>query len=56
MPREAHFEGRLLHDAACQLWLDAFIDRWLDPPARAAALRGNGRGAQRRAMLKASTR
>ena len=30
-PRAAHFEGRLLHDAACRAWLDAFLDRWLAP-------------------------
>jgi GMP synthase (glutamine-hydrolysing) len=28
-PRTAHFEGRLLHDAACRAWLKAFLDRWL---------------------------
>jgi GMP synthase (glutamine-hydrolysing) len=28
-PRVAHFEGRLLHDAAARAWLSAFLDRWL---------------------------
>jgi GMP synthase (glutamine-hydrolysing) len=30
-PREAHFQGRLLHDAACRLWLGNFVDHWLKP-------------------------
>ena len=28
-PRSAHFEGRLLHDAAGRIWLNAFLDRWI---------------------------
>jgi GMP synthase (glutamine-hydrolysing) len=32
-PRDAHFEGRLMHDAACRAWLTAFIDHWLKPAA-----------------------
>jgi GMP synthase (glutamine-hydrolysing) len=28
-PRSAHFEGRLLHDAAGRAWLNAFLDRWI---------------------------
>jgi GMP synthase (glutamine-hydrolysing) len=30
MPRSAHFEGRLLHDAAGRAWLNAFLDRWIE--------------------------
>jgi len=30
-PREAHFQGRLLHDPACRRWLGDFIDHWLQP-------------------------
>jgi len=29
--RDAHFEGRLLHDAACKAWLSSFLDFWLKP-------------------------
>ena len=47
-PRESHFEGRLMHDAACKAWLSTFIDHWLSPPAQAV-------GAQRR-VSKVSTR
>jgi GMP synthase (glutamine-hydrolysing) len=47
-PRESHFEGRLMHDAACKAWLNAFIDHWLSPPAQAV-------GVQRR-VSKVSTR
>jgi GMP synthase (glutamine-hydrolysing) len=28
-PRDAHLEGRLVHDRAVAGWLDRFIDRWL---------------------------
>jgi GMP synthase (glutamine-hydrolysing) len=28
-PREAHLEGRLIHDHAVDRWLDLFLDRWL---------------------------
>jgi GMP synthase (glutamine-hydrolysing) len=34
-PREAHFQGRLLHDAACRLWLGNFVDHWLKPVVEA---------------------
>lgn len=47
-PREAHFEGRLMHDPACKVWLDEFMDRWLSPPVAAQRV-------QRRAS-RASTR
>jgi GMP synthase (glutamine-hydrolysing) len=53
-PREAHFEGRLLHDPACKAWLTAFIDRWLDS-ARAESAPTSGAVAQRR-VSKVSTR
>jgi GMP synthase (glutamine-hydrolysing) len=33
-PRSAHFEGRLLHDAACKDWLNAFLDHWLKSAPR----------------------
>jgi GMP synthase (glutamine-hydrolysing) len=46
-PREAHFEGRLLHDAACQIWLADFVEHWLSPVAQPKA-RANGSRAQRR--------
>jgi hypothetical protein len=35
-PRESHFEGRLMHDAAGKAWLGEFIDHWLSPTAEAA--------------------
>lgn len=28
-PRKAHLEGRLIHDAAVQQWLDDFLDIWI---------------------------
>jgi GMP synthase (glutamine-hydrolysing) len=28
-PREAHLEGRLIHDQAVDHWLDLFLDHWL---------------------------
>jgi GMP synthase (glutamine-hydrolysing) len=38
-PREAHFEGRLLHDPSCKTWLTHFVDHWLKPkPTERAAL------------------
>jgi GMP synthase (glutamine-hydrolysing) len=37
-PRAAHFEDRLLHDAASRAWLNAFLDHWLDlPPSDSSA-------------------
>ena len=38
-PRSAHFEGRLLHDAAGRAWLNAFLDHWLkiEPREQTAA-------------------
>jgi GMP synthase (glutamine-hydrolysing) len=39
-PRAAHFEGRLLHDAACRAWLDAFLDRWLAPTGQDRPMAG----------------
>lgn len=50
--RAAHFEGRLLYDAACRAWLDAFLDRWLGMQPDAAG----ERGAQRRVGSRVSTR
>jgi GMP synthase (glutamine-hydrolysing) len=55
-PREAHFEGRLMHDAACQAWLDEFVDHWLAPSLRCAEASANGRNAQRRGVSRVSTR
>ncbi len=59
-PRDAHFEGRLLHDAACRAWLSDFLDHWLElghrapqKPARKSPAR---RGAQRRGVSSVSTR
>ena len=54
-PREAHFEGRLLHDDACRIWLAAFLERWLKPSAQPAARR-NDRRTQRRGLSSVSTR
>jgi GMP synthase (glutamine-hydrolysing) len=57
-PREAHFEGRLLHDPACRAWLTEFIDHWLNPPANEelpVSDRGSSRHAQPR-LSKVSTR
>jgi len=34
-PREAHLEGRLIHDHAVDHWLDLFLDQWLTPKAQA---------------------
>jgi GMP synthase (glutamine-hydrolysing) len=40
-PREAHLEGRLIHDHAVDQWLEQFLDRWLPlkavPQERSAA-------------------
>jgi GMP synthase (glutamine-hydrolysing) len=51
-PRDAHFEGRLMHDPACKVWLNEFMDHWLTPaakvetlPARPKAQRAGGRRA-----------
>jgi GMP synthase (glutamine-hydrolysing) len=66
-PREAHFEGRLLHDPACHAWLSEFIDHWLNArpvkaetvPSKAAAQKpasANGAGGQRRSGSRVSTR
>ena len=54
-PRETHFEGRLMHDAACRAWLADFMTHWLRPVADAAA-RGNGRRGQWRGPSRVSTR
>lgn len=35
--RDAHFEGRLLHDEACRAWLNSFLDHWLAPALPVAA-------------------
>ncbi len=49
-PRDAHFEGRLLHDPACKTWLADFMDHWL-----ARATPGRPR-AQERGASRVSTR
>lgn len=49
-PRDAHFEGRLQHDAACRTWLGNFVDHWLKASKPAAPRR-----VQRR-VSRASTR
>jgi GMP synthase (glutamine-hydrolysing) len=54
-PREAHFEGRLLHDAACRVWLADFMTHWLGSAAQPAA-RAAGRRDQRRGLSRVSTR
>ena len=59
-PRDAHFEGRLMHDAACKAWLAEFIDHWLRPQtapqsAPLGVARANVESAQRR-VSKVSTR
>ncbi|MGF7158566.1 GMP synthase (glutamine-hydrolyzing) [Rhodoligotrophos appendicifer] len=33
-PRDAHFEGRRLHDAAVRVWLTRFMDHWLADAGR----------------------
>jgi len=55
-PREAHFEGRLLHDAACRSWLADFIEHWLKPDAVPEVERANGAIAQPRGASSVSTR
>ncbi len=58
-PRDAHFEGRLLHDAACRAWLSDFLDHWLALGGRKVALppqRAKRSGAQRRGVSSVSTR
>lgn len=37
-PREAHFEGRQLHDPAVKDWLERFLDLWLASDPRTAAM------------------
>lgn len=56
-PREAHFEDRLMHDAACKAWLIAFIDRWLAGQDNVIELkRDHGAGVDQRRVSKVSTR
>ncbi|MBM3527838.1 MAG: glutamine amidotransferase [Alphaproteobacteria bacterium] len=50
-PRDAHFEGRLLHDAACRAWLSSFIDGWLAPRVPSAVVRLDAARDQRRAEV-----
>ena len=39
--RARQIEGRFMHDPHVSLWLNAFLDRWLDPaPAAPAAAAG----------------
>ena len=37
-PREAHFDGRRVHDPAVKVWLNSFLDLWLASDAREQAL------------------
>jgi GMP synthase (glutamine-hydrolysing) len=59
-PRDAHFEGRLLHDSACRTWLADFLEHWLKPQDDAAAASASppkrARAAQRRPDSRVSTR
>jgi GMP synthase (glutamine-hydrolysing) len=56
-PREAHFEGRLMHDPACKAWLGDFIDHWLSPPAKVVPLKPERTGLDtQRRVSKVSTR
>ena len=52
--RQAHFDGRLMHDGACRAWLDSFLDHWLAPPTPAVPAAGGK--TQRRGASKVSTR
>jgi GMP synthase (glutamine-hydrolysing) len=54
-PRESHFEGRLMHDTACRVWLADFMKHWLSPVTHPVA-RATGRRAQRRGPSRVSTR
>ena len=59
-PREAHFEGRLMHDAACRAWLDG-VHRPLAASRGRSSGRNwpgapSGRSAQRRGVSRVSTR
>ncbi len=53
-PRDAHFEGRLLHDTACKVWLSSFLDHWLKPQASPEPI--PAARPQRRAGSRVSTR
>ena len=53
-PRDAHFAGRLLHDAACRAWLADFLDHWLELGQRSTA--EAVRPLQRRGASSVSTR
>jgi GMP synthase (glutamine-hydrolysing) len=55
-PRAAHFEGRLLHDAACRVWLADFIDHWLGAAATAEVEPADGGAVQPRGDSSVSTR
>ncbi len=37
-PRDAHFEGRQVHDGAVKDWLERFLDLWLASDARSSAI------------------
>jgi GMP synthase (glutamine-hydrolysing) len=54
-PREAHFEGRLMHDAAGRIWLADFMKHWLSPVTHPTA-RASRRSGQRRGASRVSTR
>ena len=51
-PRAEHFEGRLLHDTACRMWLAEFMEHWLhahaERPAQTARAERTGSRRQRR--------
>ena len=42
--RDAHFQGRLRYDAACQAWLSGFLDHWLPPASKPATAGAQDRG------------
>jgi len=45
-PRETHFQDRLLHDAACRVWLNHFLDHWLGLARREQGAPGAARQPQ----------
>jgi GMP synthase (glutamine-hydrolysing) len=55
-PRDSHFEGRLLHDAACRAWLAEFIGHWLKPANAEPVAMPSDERAQRRAGSRVSSR
>ena len=43
-PREAHFQDRLLHDAASRAWLSEFVDHWQRSVLQSATATANAPG------------